>query len=166
MLFCRSCTRAEVTEDALLVRVKGKAPRLWRAPLAELTHATLSVQPVTEGGKTTHSLLINKNGATDEIARFETAKDAERAFVIVSDRLMDGQRSVRSGKRPLIVRLFLVLFKVVLWFLFLLMLAVIAVQFFIGPRQAVVAPAGTAERPAVQAPASGVPLPADSFFGE
>ena len=174
MLFCRSCVRASIADDALVVRVTGNKPRLWRAPLGDLSNATLSIDTVTEGGKTFHRLMVNKTGGADEIARFDDAKAAERAFITVSDRLLDGQQGVRHSKRPLIVRLLISFGKVLLWFLFLFMIAVIAAQFFLKSRgePATIhlgAPTETAApaAPATPAgPADGVAVPADQLFGQ
>lgn len=172
MLFCRSCVRASITDDALVVRVTGDAPRLWRAPLSEIANATLAIDTKVEGAKTFYRLMINKTGGVDEIARFGDAKAAERAFIAVSDRLLDGQQGVRHSKRPLIVRLLIAFGKVLLWFLFLFMIAVIAAQFFLKSRgidtSLGTTPAPTqAEAPAAPAaPADGVAVPADQLFGQ
>lgn len=173
MLFCRSCVRASVTDDALVVRVTGAAPRLWRAPLSELANATLSIDTVTEGGKVFYRLLVSKAGGVDEIARFDDKKAAERAFITVSDRLLDGQQGVRHAKRPLILRLLVAFAKLVVWFLFLFMIAVIVAQFFLKSRgidpSMGRAPAETqtaAPAAAPQGPADGVSVPADQLFGQ
>lgn len=172
MLFCRSGVRAAITDDALVVRVTGAQPRLWRAPLSELANATLSISSVTEGGKTVYRLMIDKTGGADEIARFDDAKRAERAFITVSDRLLDGQQGVRHAKRPLIVRLLVAFGKVILWFLFLFMVAVIVAQFFLKSRgidpsmEGVRAPSETAAPAQNSGPADGVAVPADQLFGQ
>lgn len=174
MLFCRSCVRASMTDDALVVRVTGDKPRLWRAPLADLANATLAIDTVVDGGKTFYRLMINKTGGSDEIARFADAKTAEQAFIAVSDRLLDGQQGVRHAKRPLIVRLLIALGKVLLWLLFLFMIALIAAQFFLksrgidpsmqGARDT--APTQATAPAAPAAPADGVAVPADQLFGQ
>lgn len=176
MLFCRSCTRAAIADDALVVRAGGAVPRLWRAPLADLAHATLSVDSVTEGGKAWHRLLVNKASGSEEIARFDTAKDAERAFMKVSDRLLEGQSGVRARQRPFIIRVGIAMLKIVIWIAFLYMVALIVVQFFLGGRTVDTGtlPTGTkqVERPqqggqaAPAAPAEGVAVPADQLFGQ
>ncbi len=172
MLFCRSCVRAEITDNALVVRVTGAAPRLWRAPLAELANAALSIAPVTEGSKTFYRLMADKSGGADEIARFDNAKAAERAFITVSNRLLDGQRGVRQANRPLLLRLLIAFGKVILWFLFLFMIAFIAAQFFLKKHG--IDPSMDGMRPPVQtqapaqksAPADGIAVPADQLFGQ
>lgn len=171
MLFCRSCTRAEIADDALVVRAGGAKPRLWRTPLGDLNHASLSVDTVTDAGKTWHRLLINKAGGSEEIARFDTAKDAERAFMKVSDRLLEGQQGVRARQRPFIWRVLVAIGKLVILSLFLYMVAVIVTQFFIGGQA--VTPEATKQiegQPqgsvAPAAPAEGVAVPADQLFGQ
>lgn len=170
MLFCRSCVRAAVTEDALVVRVTGTAPRLWRAPMSELANATLNITTVTEAGKTSYRLMVNKTGGADEIARFDDAKAAERAFITVSDRLLDGQQGVRVAKRGLFMRLLVATGKLLVWLLFLFMIAVIAAQFFLKSRgietsmpQAAGGEVHQTAKPST--PGDGVSVPADQLFG-
>lgn len=179
MFFCRSRVRAVVTDDALLVRVTGASPRLWRAPLAQLTAATLEIVTGTEKGKTVHRLMANTAGGSEEIARFDDAKTAERAFISVSDRLLDGQRGLRAARRGLFARLLIALGKVIVWLLFLFMIAVIASTLFLKSRgidPSMPAPrAGQTnmgqtnmEQPGAPqaAPAAGVSVPADQLFGQ
>lgn len=165
---------ASVVDGALVVRTGGENPRLWRAPLATVTHATLLV----DGNR----LVLSRTGAgEEEIAVFADKAQAQAAFATVSDVLMRGAAPVAPApsvvtvavpaRQPLLLRLAKGLFKFLLWVAFLAMVAFIALQLFIitrigdrmmPPRE--MAPVTAPAAPQAPATPQGVPVPADQLF--
>jgi hypothetical protein len=170
--FRRSTVDATVADQALVVRVGGDMPRLWRGSLKDVSSATLEVQPVTEKGVQLHRLvLVQAGGATEEIARFTRVQDARRAFAVVSRRLMRGIAAEETARRPFLLRLLIGIGKAVVWILFIFILLFTASSLYLKSRGldsqvgAPSAPAASASAPGPAAP-TGVPVPADQLFGE
>lgn len=163
-------------EGMLVVRLRGRTPRLWRAPQADVLAAQLTLDHVEAGGKNLHRLSFvggDFSGGAAVVGEFDDKAAALRAFDAVSDVLMGGAGAPIGDtaqvlppspqRRPWLARAALALVKLFLWVLFILMVAFIALQlFFVRPLVPDATPGvtGTSSVPA------GVPVPAGRVLGE
>lgn len=156
---------ATVADHALVVRVGGDTPKLWRGSLSDVAAATLEVQESREGNAVVHRLLlIRSGGGTEEIARFKNKAEAQHAFDVVSDRLLQGVEHKERASRPFLLRVLFLLIKVALWVLFAGMILIIVAQLMLGGRGTPTAVTDGAPPTTVPAAPAGVPVPADQLF--
>lgn len=176
-LFCRSHVRAAVTNGALVVSIRGEHPRLWRADIAGLSGASLAIAEVeTPGRGVQYRLLLTRSGdAPEEIGVFSSRPTAQKAFTVVSDALIKGDRVAQAQKAPWIFRFVYGIAKLVVLVLFIIMVLFIASWLYgikhpeqmkasMQMQQRLMTGAAPAAAPA--GPPQGVPLPADQLFGD
>ena len=131
--------------------LSGDQPRVWRTELSHFNGATMEVQ----GNK----LVLKRGDAAEDVGTFADKQEAVSALQAVTDALLGGNGSASSScgakKKCGWVKN---LFKGILWIFGLLVLVVIGLTVFGQRPNGAGSAAGNLQ--------SGVPLSADSVFGD